>query len=168
MRFHKRIQKIGQAGDTIVEVLIVTAVLGLVLAGSYAIASRSLKGMQQAQERGEALKLAEGQLESVKTAVAANAPGVLESSQNLFCLESQGNTTPKVHKFTGAQTIEEPIEDDNFLRYPNACKRGLYHIAIEQNLFEGRGNYVVYVRWDGLNGTKQEVVLRYRLVEESD
>lgn len=158
--------RLNQAGDTIVEVLLVTAVLGLVLAGSYAIASRSLKGMRQAQERGEALKLAEGQIESIKTAVAAGTNGVLESGSNLFCLNLPADQNP--HPFTGAQSVTQPIASDDFSRYPAACRKGLYHIAVEQNLVDARGNYVVYVRWDGLNGLRQEVVMRHRLAPVED
>lgn len=55
-----------QAGDTIVEVLIAMAIIGSVLGGAYATATRSLRIGIQAQERSEALKLVEGQLERLK------------------------------------------------------------------------------------------------------
>lgn len=53
-------------GDTIVEVLLALAVLGSVIVGAYSIATRSLNGVRVAQERSEATKIAEGQIESLK------------------------------------------------------------------------------------------------------
>ncbi len=61
--------KYSQAGDTIIEVLIALAVLGAIIGGGYAIATRSLNGVQIANERSEATKLAEGQLEAMKSAM---------------------------------------------------------------------------------------------------
>lgn len=167
----RSVKQLNQFGDTIVEVLIVTAVLGLVLAGSYAIASRSLKGMRASQERGEALKLAEAQIESIKTAVAAKTPGVVQHSQNLFCLKLPAATPAEAapHKFSLPAKVTQPIENDDFGRYPEACKSGIYHIAVEPTLVAGRGNYAVYVRWDGIGSIgRQEVVLRYRLAPQED
>ncbi len=160
------VKKLNQAGDTIVEVLIVTAVLGLVLAGSYAIASRSLKGMRASQERGEALKLAEGQIESIKTAVAAGTPGVVQyGARNVFCLDLSKRAAP--YAFPSPDTVTQPIANDDFTRYPQECVRGLYHIAVEPSIVDERGNYAVYVRWDGIGDIgRQEVILRYRLTEE--
>ncbi len=54
------------AGDTIVEVMIAMAVASLVLGGSFTIVNRTLANARQAQEHGEALKLAQGQVESLK------------------------------------------------------------------------------------------------------
>lgn len=164
-------KRLNQVGDTIVEVLIVTAVLGLVLAGSYAIASRSLKGMRASQERGEALKLAEGQIESIKTAVAAKTPDVIQHEKNLFCLKLPAATPAEAapHKFTGPPKVTQPVESDDFGRYPDACKNGIYHIAVEPTIVDGRGNYAVYVRWDGIGGIgRQEVIMRYRLAPQED
>ncbi|MCA9342582.1 hypothetical protein KC950_01020 [Candidatus Saccharibacteria bacterium] len=53
-------------GDTIVEVMIALAVLGFIIVGAYSIASRSLNATRIAQERGEATKIAEGQLEAIR------------------------------------------------------------------------------------------------------
>lgn len=52
-------------GDTIVEVMIALAVLMVIIAGGYSIATRSLNGTRVAQERSEATKIAEGQLEAI-------------------------------------------------------------------------------------------------------
>lgn len=57
----------NKRGDTIVEVLIALAVLGSVLVGGYSIATRSINSVRASQERGEALKVAEGQIEQLRS-----------------------------------------------------------------------------------------------------
>lgn len=55
------------SGDTIVEVFIAIAVLSLVLGGAYSIAGKSLNNVRQAQEHSTALKIAEVQIEQIKS-----------------------------------------------------------------------------------------------------
>lgn len=74
-------------GDTIVEVLIAVAVISAVLGGAYASAGRSLAGSRQSQERGEALKLVESQLERLKLLGATPAAGVY-TAPTPFCLDA--------------------------------------------------------------------------------
>lgn len=50
-------------GDTIVEVLIAIAVIGIVLGGAFVSVNRSLKGTQLSKERVEALGLTRSQME---------------------------------------------------------------------------------------------------------
>lgn len=66
-----------QRGDTIVEVMLAMAVIGMVLGVAYGIANRSVTIGRSAQERSEALKIAESQLELIKeyAAVKAEASG---------------------------------------------------------------------------------------------
>jgi Tfp pilus assembly protein PilV len=56
----------NQRGDTIVEVLIAVAVVSLVLAGSYAIANRNLRTIQDTQEHAQALQLAQREVEGLR------------------------------------------------------------------------------------------------------
>ncbi len=53
-------------GDTIVEVLISIAIISLVLTISYSLSNRSSQYIQQSQERGEAQKISEQQLELLR------------------------------------------------------------------------------------------------------
>lgn len=62
MRFLKH----NQRGDTIVEVIISIAIVGLVLTTAYAITNRNNRSLQDAQERGQALKLVETQIEMIR------------------------------------------------------------------------------------------------------
>jgi type II secretory pathway pseudopilin PulG len=55
----------GQAGDTIVEVMIVLSVLGLAIGISYATANRSLLNARQAQENSQATAAAQSQVEQL-------------------------------------------------------------------------------------------------------
>lgn len=81
-------------GDTIVEVLIAITVVSAVLGGAFVSSNRSLNVTRQAQERGEALKLVEGQLEQLKpegrnpdSDIYAYASGAI------FCMDG-GPVTP--------------------------------------------------------------------------
>lgn len=55
----------SQRGDTIVEVLLALVVLMVIIGGGYSIATRSLRGIRMSQERSEATKIAEGQIEAI-------------------------------------------------------------------------------------------------------
>lgn len=54
-------------GDTIVEVLMSIAIVGAVIAGAYALAGRSLAEGVSASEHSQAIKLAEAQIETLKS-----------------------------------------------------------------------------------------------------
>lgn len=78
----------NQRGDTIVEVLIALTVVGTMLTGAYASARRSMFTVVASQERLEALKLAEGQLERLKYKINnADTPSPLTQSAP-FCIEN--------------------------------------------------------------------------------
>ena len=62
-----------QRGDTIIEVLLAMTVIGMSLGISYGIANRATQTGRQAQERTEALKLAESQLELLKGNINSGA-----------------------------------------------------------------------------------------------
>jgi prepilin-type N-terminal cleavage/methylation domain-containing protein len=59
-----------QAGDTIVEVIVVLAVLGLAISISYATANRSLLATRQAEEASQATTLLQSQLEAMRSLAA--------------------------------------------------------------------------------------------------
>jgi type II secretory pathway pseudopilin PulG len=84
----------NRRGDTIVEVLVAVAVVGFMLSISYRLANRSLQASRSAQERSEALKLAEQQLERLK-AVASKAPNadldVYATAGKSFCISINGS-----------------------------------------------------------------------------
>lgn len=61
----KNPSKLNSRGDSIIEVLIVIAILMIIISGGYTIATRSLNGIRASQERSEATKIAEGQIEAI-------------------------------------------------------------------------------------------------------
>jgi|SRR5665213_1649297 len=69
-----------QAGDTIVEVMLVLAILGLAISISYATANRSLLNARQAQENSQATELVRSQLEALRTLSKTG------SSPNIFAV----------------------------------------------------------------------------------
>ncbi|HUC89835.1 MAG TPA: prepilin-type N-terminal cleavage/methylation domain-containing protein [Patescibacteria group bacterium] len=77
-----------QRGDTIVEVLISLAVISLVLGGAYATANTSLQITRSSQERSNATKLAESQIEQLKGLANTN-PSALFSAPSPFCIYQQ-------------------------------------------------------------------------------
>lgn len=116
-----------QQGDTIVEVLIAIAIVSLTLTGAYVSVNRSSNTTRTAQERGEALKWAETQIEQIKASDANLADAAYAS----FCFDAnltlQKTTTPCV-----------------------ASGSIPYGAIIKQNPV-GTGNFSVVVTWDALN-----------------
>lgn len=159
-------KKLNQIGDTIVEVMIAVAVLGTVIGGVYSVASRSLRNARQAQERSEALKYTESQIEQLKQIAPDNA-GVF-AGDSIFCMDGG-----KVVEF-GEATLPNLSEDD-FAAYPNDSQDGgscvkdqLYHVAIESNPVQGAtsgAEFTVVTRWDRLGGGRDEVKMLYRMYE---
>lgn len=157
------IKPLQQAGDTIVEVLIVIIVLGTVVAAGYGIATRSLQSTQLAQEKTYALKLAEGQLESLKAAAEQN-PAILANT-NGFCLN--GTTSTDINGGSPTSTMASEI----YANYPNECKKDpnnqncasyCYHYGIKR---VGDNSFTATVRWDGPAASKQQIELSYRVYE---
>jgi type II secretory pathway pseudopilin PulG len=70
-----KLKRATNQGDTIVEVLIVLAVLGFALSISYASASRSLKDAEQSEQNSYATKLAEQQIEEIRAVTIQSTPG---------------------------------------------------------------------------------------------
>jgi prepilin-type N-terminal cleavage/methylation domain-containing protein len=146
--------KLKQRGDTIVEVMIVLAILGLAISISYATASRSLKNTRQAQENAEATELVRGQIEALRT-VACNTtdpdcdrPALINSNAT-FCLELDGDT------YT-------PVEDTG-----TACHHGAldYHVTVRQtNPDTPTSAYIVSAEWPSIQGEGNDTVtITYRL-----
>lgn len=105
----------AERGDTIVEVLIAMAVISLVLGGAYVTTNRSLLATRAAEERGNALKLAESQLEQLKNIGKTDPDSVFGSGiPNPFCISQEldivgaANEACRVNS-SGAPTEVEPI-----------------------------------------------------------
>lgn len=151
-------KRLNQAGDTIVEVLIALAVLGAIIGGGYAVATRSLNGVQVAQERTEATKVAEGQLEAIRSTVATSPslasfvaagyigmdatwlafdPGLTPPEGFGFCVTDTGAAYQMDNQ--GGRVLVRDIDADkkDLSKYPPECRLGAndrYHTFVTTSL----------------------------------
>ncbi len=140
-------------GDTIVEVLISLAVLGMVIGGAYSIVNAALRNSRQAQERAEATKLAESQVETIK----AGVDGISDGSP--FCLVG---SNPPVTWLASVPPADYGVDD--FAGYPEACKgrnSGFHNVFIVKQ----GSTYTVNVRWERIGGGREQLQMVYRSYE---
>lgn len=114
------IQSQKQAGDTIVEVLLAMAVVGLVLGSSFGIANRSVRIGQSAKERTVALKIAESQIEILRQIDRSEVLNLTSP----FCLVSSGNFSPGTNTTSDSST-------DTCTGTDGEGGSGLYNVVIE-------------------------------------
>ncbi|MDB5163796.1 MAG: hypothetical protein JWS12_414 [Candidatus Saccharibacteria bacterium] len=165
-------KRLNQLGDTIIEVLICLAILGASLGTAYALSTRSLNGNRASQERGEALKLAQTQIEELRayasnTANAAtwsSATGVAQTGHS-YCMTNSGG----VAVAAATAQVNPVAESDTFpsTAYNSACSNlnGLYNVSISYYSAEP-DVFVVRVRWPALGGSGHkvdELIQYYRL-----
>jgi hypothetical protein len=132
----------NQRGDTIMEVLIAVAVLSLILTVSLALANRNTQGNRQAQERGEATKHTESQIELLKTYLANTANPVLPASGDNFCMKNDGTPSESIVGIT------DDAQGENFEAF-NAtgladCKKGeFFYTYINRD----NNTFTAHTRW---------------------
>jgi type II secretory pathway pseudopilin PulG len=146
------VQHRNQRGDTIIEVLIAITVAASVLGIVFATSSRNLRAMRDVQERSEATRLLQGQIEALRYLYASNKTALPVGGA--FCM----NGTAVV---PGIGTPPETLAADNFANY-GSCKTpdGLYNYAIVGNA----GTYKFYARWDSLTVTgRDQVIMIYKV-----
>jgi type II secretory pathway pseudopilin PulG len=155
------LSKLKGAGDTIVEVLIALAVLSAVLGGAYLSANRSLASNRDSQERGEALKLAEGQIEQLKS-LAKTTPSVL-STGGVFCIDSANS----IKTNDGMVSDPFPSLDGDTLATPNynlGCIQKPSGVSYYMSISGSSNLFTIRSRWNRINGGgNNEVKLTYRL-----
>lgn len=84
------LKSLNQLGDTIVEVLIAITVASFVLGGAFVSSNRSAQSVQKSQERVEALKVVESQIETLRAASSTNLPVNIFTNASPFCIDSAG------------------------------------------------------------------------------
>jgi hypothetical protein len=156
-----------QTGETIVEVLISVAVLGLILVSTYVLANQSGQANRQAQERAEALNENSGHLELFKTYLEDE--GDLPTSTGLFCVYQDSSGVLSIEG--GINGIPEDAQADPLTSYPGECKsgpEGRYNTAIRKITDETGTTYDVITRWDRVSGGGvEELSLLYKLESAS-
>ncbi len=148
-----------QRGDTIVEVLIAIAVVSSVLAIAYSTMNKNVSILRGNQERTEAAKLAQGQLEALKYMATINATGVRAQGDTPFCINGSNIVT------LNAALPAADIETENFGQYNAACNSGLYYMSVKRDDTDLTGRtYKIVIRWDGFNTNRQEVIMVYKVL----
>lgn len=147
-------------GDTIVEVLIATAIVSSVLAGAFTVTQRSTLAVRDSQERAEVLQILQGQVERVRSlAQGANATDPLfDTTPKYFCISPTLNVRKDF--LSGGMTLDPDY--GNF--YPE-CKAigagGLYNIAVS---YDDTDQIFTFLgKWDGPSGRTDTMQLSYRI-----
>ena len=155
--------KLQQAGDTIVEVLIVIAVLSLVLTAAFLTSTASFKNTIDAKEHGEAQALASSQLEKVKALAVSNPTSVFTSAD--FCVDIT-TTTPSVYAASDARCI---MKSDG-TPAPSGFEPA-FTVTVHPTTSGGSNPSYVFkanVNWDSITGHgKADLALWYRLYSSS-
>ncbi len=144
--------RLGQAGDTILEVLLAMLVVGSVLTGAYVSSNHSLNTNRAAQERGEALKFVEGQLEQIKAKVSQAA-----AQTGSFCFKSDGSI-----QSLPSGTPNGSLAADDFTKY-TGCNPGTIPGGYNLSIIQNSNLYTVQARWDRVGGDRDQIVMLYRL-----
>lgn len=169
-------------GDTIVEVMIVLAVLGLAFAISYATANRGVLQARNAEEHSEALGILDGQVEELRAAFSQGDSHLTPMPPTeYFCMD----VSTGAYTGFGHNTVPPSDEQDSLNGYkeyptggtsdPDSPQTGSceqtpesfpYYVSISyvQPTAALPGYYDLLVRWDGVGdlGPQQEE-LTYKL-----
>lgn len=164
-----RFKKIGlnSSGDTIIEVMVVLAILSLAFGISLTTANEGLKQSRNSQEHSQADGLASSQIEELRSAIETNSIQLSQIPANQpFCMTSSNAIATNF----SANVPADPTADD-YSEYPAGCasQESYYNESIEYvtDAADATQNYFdVKVRWQGLGDLgKQQVELTYKLYE---
>jgi prepilin-type N-terminal cleavage/methylation domain-containing protein len=171
-------KRMSNRGDTIIEVLLAIAIVGSVLTGAFVAINRSMNASQQAQERSQATKLVEIQLERLKSITNNTTVDIFNTLKpRTLCLD----TTVTRRDFPGS-AIPLPSRDADLLdanppgNYPANCivdsagntysgasNSIAFYVSLERdaanpNQFTGRA------RWHRAGGAgREEAAITYRV-----
>ncbi|MGZ6004593.1 MAG: type IV pilus modification PilV family protein [Candidatus Saccharimonadales bacterium] len=178
--------KLKTNGDTIVEVLIALAIVGLVLMGAFVASQQSAKSTQQSRERTTALRIAESQLELLKT-LSADPSSSIFSASNVFCLNpavagyyvqdaASVSGTPATFKVTGGPNAFPDLNTANdansILTYDSRCVSGSgvhFNAVVDMPVATDGNHYTfeVHVRWDSIATDKHDEVVLWSRVDKT-
>lgn len=168
----------SRAGDTLVEVLISIAIVSMVVTGAYALANRSLHQGISASEHSQALKLAEGQLESLKFRQQHSAEtdflntfgAALPTSSSNFCLKtSSTGPTDSINPWLpqpNSQTADlQTLASGPGAPYNPSCVDTISKYFMNINVRSSVSNppsYLITIRWNAIGGGTNQTQLYYR------
>jgi type II secretory pathway pseudopilin PulG len=155
----------GQRGDTIVEVMICIGVVGAVLAGAFVVSNMSQIGVRDAQERAEASKIVEGQLELLRSNTKLQGGTVFSpTTTGSFCMGRDARPKPNPSATAYASVCQ-------FNNGGNQASGGeiAYKVAItHEDTTSGTGSagqlFRIVVKWDSATGDgESQETMFYRL-----
>jgi len=156
--------RLKQRGDTLVEVMLATAVLSLVLAGAFTLANRATRLSQTANERTQVSNLMQRQAELIRAAYDKPDSGFLNSIKPLskenqnFCDLDKGSN-PQDNSFYMAEennkVVLKELKIDNG-KIKDANPNDLFDIWVEPVAKDQVIDFYVYACWEGIGGEARQ------------
>lgn len=147
-RMNKQNYHHKQRGDTIVEVLIAIAIVSLVLTSAYVISNKNSQTMQAVQEKTQAQKLVERQIELIKAADRSTITDV----GSPFCFT--GDTPDSATASAGDSCAFNGSGDTS----PADTGSVQYKVTIT---IPSANRYTVAATWDRLGGGTGNITMYY-------
>ena len=151
----RHIPTIKERGDTIIEVLMAMTIIGLTFAIGFNIANNGLQTGRAATERGEALKIAETQVEVLKASLSDDVVDDFEVSTP-YCVLTLNTREQNPASVPGSNC--------------NNLNGSFYNVRLDYNAPSGGdpASYRSSVTWDAPNSEVPAVVeLFYRPYDEN-
>jgi len=165
INLYQRINNRQNQGDTIVEVMLAIAIIGIALGTAFALSTRSFHTGQNVEERGEALSLAQGQVEFLKNTYLNGAKDDLISDSSYgtgkaFCFS---DTDGKVYDATSSNCTNYKLADGS---------SSIYTIEVTYCNGSGCGTegvFTVKVSWTGAGGQRLDnSTVYYKIPDASE
>ncbi|HSX23516.1 MAG TPA: hypothetical protein VLE74_00225 [Candidatus Saccharimonadales bacterium] len=171
-------RQLSDRGDTIVEVLLAITVVATVLAGAFVAVNGSINISQQSQERSQATKLAEIQLERLKSAASDTVVDVFNTAKpRTLCFD---NTVSR-NDFPASAIPLPSVDNDKFSATPsgnypancvvdsanntwNSASNSIpFYVSLERDA-SNQNQFIARVRWDRAGGNgREEAAITYRV-----
>ena len=101
----------AERGDTLVEVMIAIVIVASVIGGAYVVSNKSLQSTRGSQERQNALKVGESQIEQLKSLIAADSTQIFGAgAPAVFCLGSDATGTHVYDTTIPAQNVNCTVD----------------------------------------------------------
>jgi prepilin-type N-terminal cleavage/methylation domain-containing protein len=139
---------LNQAGDTIIEVLLAVTILGVVVSATYAVSNRASRIGQTAQERSEAVRLGEQQLEMVRIIHKLDAYRTVRNA-----LRGSSGSQQCLHYVSGS--IELTSGAGQWTANCETFAGTRYAIELE---YVNNDLFRTFVRWEGIGSDNDQVV----------
>lgn len=176
--------KLNSGGDTIVEVLVAIVVIGVVLSGAFVAVNRNSNTSLQVQERSQAIKIVETQLERLKGIASDPSLDVFNTATpRVFCLDgSLSRQNFSVAAITNLSSTNFDLNSDSLAaelagNYPANCvvdsggstygpssQSVPFSVSIERTTADNH-TFRARARWERAGGGRDEIAITYRLYE---